>query len=134
MVKEKIILASKAHTKYLRISPRKVRQVIDLVRGEEVPKAFSILGSLNKRATRLVQKTLKSALSNAQQNPEVKADELFISKINADSGPTLKRFRAAAMGRATMIRHRTTHLFVELSKKEKSMPKPKKKNKVKKRK
>jgi large subunit ribosomal protein L22 len=119
MAKRKIMLASKAYAKYLRVSPRKVRVVIDLVRGEGVPHAFSILGGVNKGATRQVQKVLKSALSNAQQNPAVKADELIISKITADAGPMLKRFRAAAMGRATMIRHRTTHLAIELSKIEK---------------
>ncbi len=62
-----------------------------------------------------MQKALQSAVSNAQQNPTLKTEELFISKINADNGPIFKRYRAAAMGRATMIRHRTTHLFVELS-------------------
>lgn len=116
MAKRKIMLASKAYAKYLRVSPRKVRAVIDLVRGEGVPRAFSILRDVNKGATRQVQKVLKSALSNAQQNPTVKADELIISKVTADVGPMLKRFRAAAMGRATMIRHRTTHLAIELSK------------------
>lgn len=115
MAKVKSILAAKAHTKYLRVSPRKMRLVIDLVRGEKVPAALTILNSLNKGAKRDVQKTLNSALSNARRNPEINTEDLFISKITADCGPMLKRFRAAAMGRATKIRHRTTHLSVELS-------------------
>ncbi len=109
-------LVSKAYAKYIRVSPRKVKGVIDLIRGERANQALSILAALNKRAKVYVEKTLRSAISNAQGNPTVKTDELFISRITADNGPMLKRYRAAAMGRATMIRRRTTHIKVELSK------------------
>ncbi|MBL7084680.1 MAG: 50S ribosomal protein L22 [Candidatus Omnitrophica bacterium] len=108
-------MVSKAHTKYIRISPRKAREVVDLIRGEKVDRALAILTNVNKKAKVSVEKTLRSAMSNAQANPAVKSEELVISKIVADKGPMFKRYRAAAMGRATMIRHRTTHLTVELS-------------------
>lgn len=112
---KKAELVSKAYAKYIRVSPRKTRLVIDLVRGEKVDRALVILANLNKGAKVYVQKLIKSAASNAKSNPAVSADQLFISRITADNGPVLKRFRAAAMGRATMIRHRTTHLTVELA-------------------
>jgi len=117
------MVISRAYTKYIRISPRKLRQAIDLIRGERATKALVVLANLNKKARICVEKTLKSAISNAKQNPSINTDELFISKITADKGPMLKRFRAAAMGRATMIRHRTAHLAVELS--ELAVKKPK---------
>jgi len=123
----KIELASKAYIKYIRISPRKVRTVIDLVRGEKVGSALAVLENVNKRAKTCVLKALKSAIHNATVNPVVKAEELFISKINADTGPMLKRYRAAAMGRAAPIRHRTTHLAIELSKSAVEKPRAKKK-------
>lgn len=112
---KKIELVSKAKARYVRVSPRKVREVLNLIRGENVLPALATLGALNKRVKVPVEKVLRSAISNAQQNPEVRAEDLFISKIIADKGPTLKRFRAAAMGRAVSIRHRTTHLQLELS-------------------
>ncbi|MFH1045913.1 MAG: 50S ribosomal protein L22 [Candidatus Omnitrophota bacterium] len=124
MIKVKREIVARAHERYLRISPRKVRYVIDLIRGEAVPKAMAMLGVVNRGAAKPVQKALKSVLSNALRNPTVKSDELIISTIMADSGPMLKRFRAAAMGRATSIRHRTTHLFIELSRIIKKEAKP----------
>lgn len=108
-------LISKAKTRYLRVSARKVRVVIDLIRGEKVPTALVILANINKRAKICVEKSLRSALSNAGSRPEILTESLFISKIIADNGPMLKRYRAAAMGRATTIRHRTTHLTIELA-------------------
>ncbi len=110
-----ITVVSKAYARYIRVSPRKVRLVIDLVRGEKVGRALAILASINKGARVYVEKLIKSAVSNAKLNPQVLTDELFISKITADGGPMLKRYRAAAMGRATMIRRRSTHLSVELA-------------------
>jgi large subunit ribosomal protein L22 len=109
------MIVSKAQAKYVRISPRKARAVINLIRGEKVSRALMILASLNKKAKVSIEKLLRSAMSNAKRNPTVQPDDLFISKINADAGPTLKRYRAAAMGRAAMIRHRSSHLTVELS-------------------
>ena len=120
-------VVARAQARYIRVSPRKMRLVIDLIRGENVSRAMSILASINKRPKKYVQKALKSAMSNARQNPDIKVNELFISRITADGGPTLKRFRAAAMGRATMIRHRMAHLTVELARAKQLRPQVKKK-------
>ena len=78
------MLIAKAYTKYIRISPRKLRLAIDLIRGERANQALVILANLNKKARICVEKTLKSALSNAGQSPAIKTDDLFISKITAD--------------------------------------------------
>lgn len=115
-VMKKSEIVSRAYARHIRVSARKVRLVIDLIRGQGVPGALAILTNLNKRAKVCVGKALKSAVSNALQNPLNKVEDLFISKITADNGPMLKRFRAATMGRATMIKHRSTHIAVELSK------------------
>lgn len=115
---KKTEVVSKARARYIRISPRKARLVIDLIRGEKVNRALVILANLNKKARVSVEKVLKSAVHNARLNPALKTAELLVSKITADKGPMLKRYRAQAMGRATMIRHRTTHLTVELGKSE----------------
>lgn len=108
-------MVAKAVAKYIRVSPRKVRTVIDLIRGKSASQALNILLHINKDAKHPVEKVLKSAISNAETKaPSSKAENLYISKIIADEGPMLKRYRAAPMGRATMIRKRTTHILVEL--------------------
>ena len=118
----------KAIAKYVRVSPRKVRMVINLIRGRSVPQALNILFNMNKGARRPVEKVLKSAVSNAEvKMPGMEKEEFYISKITADGGPMLKRYRAAAMGRATMIRKRTTHILVELDTKKEISDKAQKK-------
>ena len=107
-----------ARGRFLRISPTKTRQVIDLIRGQDVTRALSILANTNKRPRYHVEKILKSAISNAKQKG-LQEDQLFISKIVADEGPMWKRYRAAAFGRATMIRKRTSHINIELDLKNK---------------
>jgi large subunit ribosomal protein L22 len=104
-----------AHSKlkFSRVSPTKVRQVIDLIRGKDVPSSQAILTQVNKGCHDKVLKVLNSAVANAKQKGLVE-DQLFISKIFADQGPTWKRYRAASFGRATPILKRTTHLTVEL--------------------
>lgn len=108
---------SKAIVRFVRVSPRKARQVIDLIRGKNVINAQAILLNLNRRATKPVGKVLKSAIDNAKFKTENKVDQskLYISKIWADTGPMLKRFKAQAMGRATTIRRRMSHIGVELT-------------------
>ena len=106
-------MIAKAQGRYIRMSPMKMRQVIDLIRGKDVAASSVILTHVNKRATRDVQKVLNSAVSNAKQKG-LNEDQLFISKIIADQGPMWKRYRAASFGRATEILKRTTHLIVEL--------------------
>ncbi len=109
-------MLAKAEAKYVRISTRKVRLVIDLVKGKTVEEADFILDSVNKRACVPVKKVLGSAFANANYGRKDKllSKEVYVSGILADGGPMLKRYRAATMGRATPIRHRTTHIRVEL--------------------
>jgi len=107
-------MIAKAHARFIRISPRKMRQVVDVIRGKSVYEALSILTNTNKRGAELAEDILRSAMSNAKRNPEVTDENLYISKMVVDGGPALKRFRAASMGRASMIKHRTSHISVEL--------------------
>jgi len=113
-------MIAKASARYIRISPRKVRQVVDLIRGKNANEAFALLSNLNKGATVYVDELLQSAVSNAKRKmPDVLPQDLRITKFTVDGGPTMVRYRAASMGRATMIRKRTSHLIVELDVKEK---------------
>ena len=116
------MMIAKAVSRYNRISPKKARLLTRPLKGRTVAEAYAILNTANKRAARLIYTVLKSAFDNARQkDPAVKETELYISKIVADSGPTLKRFRAASMGRASMIRKRTSHFTVHLDAKELSV-------------
>ncbi len=109
-------MLSKAEAKYVRISARKVRLVLDLVKGKTVEDAVAILDNVNKRAAGLVRKVVNSAFANANHERQEKllSKDVIISGIRANGGPMLKRFRAATMGRASAIRHRTAHIRVEL--------------------
>ena len=110
-------MESKAILKYIRISPRKVRLVADLVRGKKVEDALSILEYSLKGASLPVEKTVRSALANMMNKEEAKklnTDSIVISSIVVDEGPVAKRFRPRAMGRATRILKRTSHLTVIL--------------------
>ena len=104
----------RAVSKYLRIAPRKARLVADEVRGKSYPEAVSILRFTNKKAAKMVGDVIDSAAANAEHNLDADPDELFVREIRVDDGPTIKRYRARAMGRATMIRKRTSHITVEL--------------------
>jgi large subunit ribosomal protein L22 len=104
----------KASAKYVRIAPRKARLVADEVRGKSYPEAVSILRFTNKKAAKMVRDVIDSAAANAEHNLDADPDELFVREIRVDEGPTIKRYRARAMGRATMIRKRTSHITVEL--------------------
>ncbi|MBX6763958.1 MAG: 50S ribosomal protein L22 [Rubrobacteraceae bacterium] len=104
----------KAVAKYVRISPRKARLVADQVRGKSYPEALSILQFTNKKAARIIDEVLRSAGANAENNHATDPDELVVREIRVDEGPTLKRYRARALGRATMIRKRTSHITVVL--------------------
>ena len=106
-------MIAKAEGRYLRVSPYKVRDVMDLVRGKTVPVASSILAHLNKPVKEKLVKVFNSAVANAKQKG-LSEDQLFISKITADHGPVWKRFRAASFGRAAEVLKRTTHISVEL--------------------
>jgi large subunit ribosomal protein L22 len=105
----------KASAKYVRISPRKVRMVVDTVRGKSVSQALSILTLTRKKAAKPVQKVLRSAVANATENDGISdVDDLLIDQIMVDEGPTLKRFMPRARGRATPIHKRTSHIRVTL--------------------
>ncbi|MDP2938810.1 MAG: 50S ribosomal protein L22 [Candidatus Omnitrophota bacterium] len=106
-------MIAKARGKFLRLSATKVRQVIDLIRGYDCNAALAILTNINKRPKEQIIKILKSAMANAKQKG-LKPEDLYISKIVSDNGPSWKRFKAAAFGRATPILKRTSHLTIEL--------------------
>lgn len=104
-----------ARARAIRIAPRKVRLVVDTVRGKSVSQALSILAFTRKKAAHPVQKLLKSAVANAAENHGVNdVDILVIDSITVDEGPTLKRFTPRARGRATPIRKRTSHIHILL--------------------
>lgn len=107
-------MIAKARGRFIRVAPRKVRQVIDLIRGHDVASSLTLLGQVHKGPMTHIRKVLNSAVSNARQKGFTE-DQLVISKITADEGPMWKRYRAASFGRATPILKRTTHLTVELN-------------------
>ncbi|MFH1644809.1 MAG: 50S ribosomal protein L22 [Candidatus Omnitrophota bacterium] len=107
-------MLAKAIVKYAKISPRKIREVIDLVRGKDALEALAVLKATNKKASGILVKGLNSALANTKKLPNVNEEKLYISRIFADGGPFLKRFMAQAQGRATTIRKRTSHITIEL--------------------
>ncbi|MFO7154570.1 MAG: 50S ribosomal protein L22 [Caldicoprobacter oshimai] len=104
----------RAIARYIRMSPRKVRAVIDLIRGKTVNEALAILANTPRAAARPVMKVLKSAIANAENNMNMSQDNLYVAEIYADQGPTLKRIRPRARGMAYMIRKRTSHITVVL--------------------
>src|SRR3954452_8487557 len=108
----------RARAKYVRCAPRKARLVIDHIRGKDVDQARAILTHTQRGASRDVLKLLESAIANAENNHDLVADELKIGRAYVDEGPTLKRYRPRALGRATRIRKRTSHLTIELVSKE----------------
>lgn len=104
-------MEARATLKNLRISPRKVRQVLDLIRQKDVETALAYLDATHRGAVEPVRKVLRSAIANAEELfPEVDVDELIVRAAYANEGPTMKRFRPRAMGRATPIRKRTSHV------------------------
>ncbi len=107
-------MIAKAHARYIRISPRKIRLVMDAVRGKRVEEALNILSFMPKKGAAILKKLIESAVANAQENHNLDVDELRIAQIYANEGPMLKRWRPRALGRATMIRKRTSHLTVIL--------------------
>jgi ribosomal protein L22 len=105
----------RAKARYVRCAPRKARLVVDHIRGKSAEEARAILVHTPRAASRDVLKLLDSAIANAESNHELGADELRISKVFVDEGPTLKRFRPRALGRATRIRKRTSHMTIHLT-------------------
>jgi ribosomal protein L22 len=108
----------RAQARYVRTSARKARLVCDHIRGKDVAEARAILAFTPRAAAKPWLKLLESAVANAEHNHELVGEELRIAAVHADEGPTLKRFRPRAMGRATRIRKRTSHLTITLTPKE----------------
>ena len=105
-------MEAKAIAKHVRISPRKVKVVADLVRGKHVDEALAILKFTPKKGAEVLEKVVKSAVANAENNFDLDRENLFISEVYANQGPTLKRWRPRAQGRAFQIRKRTSHIGV----------------------
>jgi large subunit ribosomal protein L22 len=113
-------MAVKAQAKYIRTSPRKVREVVDLIRGKSVAEARSVLVFANRGAAPLVAKVLNSAVANAENNQNLSADDLFVKEAYVDEGPTLKRWQFRAMGRVNRIRKRSSHITIAVDERKRS--------------
>ena len=110
----------RARAKYVRSAPRKARLVMDHIRGKPVEQAVAILGHAPRAVSTDVLKLLRSAIANAESNYELGADELRVARAFVDEGPTIKRYRPRALGRATRINKRTSHMTIELTSRERS--------------
>ena len=106
---------AKAVLRYVRMTPRKVRMVIDLIRGRNVPEALTVLKYVPRAAAPVVEKVLNSAVANAGQQELGDPETLKVSRAYVDGGPVLKRFRARSMGRANPIHKRTSHVTIAVS-------------------
>jgi large subunit ribosomal protein L22 len=109
-----------ATAKYVRVSPRKAGDMARLIRGKKVADAKAILALSPRAAAKLVGKVLDSAVANAENNHDLDADDLYVVQAYVNGGPTLKRFRPRAMGRASRIRKRTSHITVSVDEKKES--------------
>ena len=110
-------METRAVAKYIRITPRKVRIVLDLIRGKNVAEAFAILKFTPKAGADVVEKVLRSAVANAENNFDMDADKLFVKTAYADQGPTLKRIHPRSRGQAFKILKRTSHVTVVVDEK-----------------
>ena len=116
-------MEARAISRYVSQSPRKMRLVIDLIRGRKVGEAYAILQFSKKRAAEAIDKTLRSAVANAKAKAEdagefVDVDDLYVKEAYINEGPRLKRWRAAAMGRAAPVQHPTSHVVIVVDRKE----------------
>lgn len=110
-------MEARAIARYIRISPYKARAVADLIRGKKVSEALAILKFTPRKAAKIIEKTLQSAVANAEHNYNMNTDELYVSKIMVDQGPSLKRYKPRAQGRADLITKKTSHITVVVSEK-----------------
>ena len=111
-------MEAKAISKYVRISPRKAKLVVDLVRGKDANEALALLKYTPKKGATIIEKVVKSAVANAENNLDLDKDNLFIAEIYANEGAKMKRFRPRAQGRAFPIIKRTSHIGVVVKEKE----------------
>ncbi len=108
-------MEARAVEKYIRMSPRKIRYIVDMIKSKSIDDAIDLLSLTPKTAAIVVKKAIQSAVTNATENHKMKEEDLFISGIMVDEGPTLKRFKPRARGRANRIRKRTAHISVFVS-------------------
>lgn len=113
-VQNEVVPCASATLKYARISSRKVKIVADLIRGKDVDEALAIVKFTPKAASEIVEKLLKSAIANAENNHGMKSNKLYVAEIYANQGHTLRRIRPAAKGSAVRIRKRTSHITIVL--------------------
>ena len=117
-MEETLVKEARATLKFARISSRKVKIVADLIRGKDVDEALAIMKFTPKASSEVLEKLLKSAIANAENNHDKKHENLYVAEIFANQGPTLKRIRPAAKGSAVRIRKRTSHITIVLKEKE----------------
>ncbi len=110
-------MEARAIAKYVRMSPIKLKPVADLVRGKDLSEALTILKFTPGKGSEIIEKVVESAKANAVNNFELNADDLYVSEIMINQGPTMKRWRAGAQGRASMILKRSSHVSVTLKEK-----------------
>ena len=113
-MEETVVREASASLKFARISARKVKIVADLIRGKDIDEALAIVKFTPKASSDIIEKLLKSAIANAENNHEMKRESLYVAEIYANQGPTLKRIRPAAKGSAVRIRKRTSHITIVL--------------------
>ena len=111
-------MEAKAVAKYVRMSSSKLKPVADLVRGKDLNEALTILKFTPGKGSELIEKVVMSAAANAENNHEMDPDKLYVAEISTNQGPTMKRWRAGAQGRAGMILKRTSNIYVTLKEKE----------------
>lgn len=111
---ETLVKEAKATLKFARISSRKVKIVADLIRGKDAKEALAIVKFTPKASSEIIEKLLKSAIANAENNHGMKSNNLYVAEIYANQGPTMKRIRPAAKGSAVRIRKRTSHITIKL--------------------
>jgi len=111
-------MEARAHLRYIRISPRKIKIVCDLIRGKSVPQATAILLTTPKAASEPLMKLLKSAAANAENNHSMDPEKLYVSEAFANPGPIIKRIMPRAQGRAFRINKRTSHVTIAVAEKE----------------
>ena len=111
---EEVMPKAEATLKYARISSRKVKIVADLIRGKKIDEALAIVKYVPKASSEIIEKLLKSAIANAENNHHMANEKLYVAEIYANQGPTLKRIRPAAKGSAVRIRKRTSHITIVL--------------------
>ncbi|MDR1778308.1 MAG: 50S ribosomal protein L22 [Clostridiales Family XIII bacterium] len=111
-------MEAKALAKYVRMSPIKLKPVAELVRGKDLEEALNILKFTPGKGAEIIEKVVKSAAANAENNFDMNPDDLYVAEVYANQGPTMKRWRAADRGRAAMILKRSSHVGVTLREKE----------------